>query len=110
MSIVLAPAALDKATRESWDFMFNGPGRLGPLDGKEFEYRVFDFWNLHHPEAIGAHKATVFATIDADFDLERSVRSSTKGRQGANDLTERAKIFRLRLIAYLQAWCKKEGL
>lgn len=108
MPITLAPDALEAAMKESWVFMFEGEGKLPPLDPEVSvpPNRDYQLTALRMPEALEAHKATILAMLQNDFDLERATRAQLHGRQGFNDLPDRAKLFRTRLCDYMKLWCR----
>lgn len=108
MPVTLAPDALEAVSKESWVFMFEGEGKLPPLDPEVAEPPIRDYalTAARDPGAIEKHKETIVAILKHDFDLERSLRAQTNNRMGADDLPERGKIFRHRLIDFLKNWCR----
>ena len=104
--ITVSPAVLEVIARESWEHMFNGPGKLDPLPGVEPPVRDWAVIAHADPDMLVKHKEAVKALLDADFSVEGAIRLQTRGRQGADDLTSRAKEFRTRLAAFMRDWCR----
>jgi hypothetical protein len=102
----LTPAKLEGATYDSWNHMFNGAGKLTPLDGVPVEDRDYALWSSKAPEAVDIHRRTVAAILEADFNLDIALRKLTNGKQGVADLNDRSRTFRLTLIEFLKNWAK----
>lgn len=109
MPITLSPDAREAVTKESWVFMFEGEGKLPPLDPEVAEPPMRDYalTAARAPEFIAKHQETIVALLAHDFDNERALRSQTGGKFGVDDLPDRSKIFRARLIEYLRKWCRE---
>jgi hypothetical protein len=109
MPVSISPEALEAVSKASWVFMFEGEGKLPPLDPEVSvpPNRDYALTAAKMPEAIEMHKKTITALLQNDFDLDRSVRSQLSGGQGFNDLPDRARLFRTRLCDYLKKWCRE---
>jgi hypothetical protein len=95
----LDPMLIEAAASDSWKTLWNGrPDKnLSMILAKS-------------PEIFDMQKRTVEALLLNGCDVEKALRSLTRGKQGIADCSDDHRSFLTRLSAYLKAWAKAKNV